>query len=107
MRNLIVLAALGLLIINPTFAGEDPKTLYKEINRKVTLDLSKIKLLNQRKNFVMVLFKIVDKKIEIVDIGGPNENLTDIISAELEEMRITSDYDENKVYQYKFKFVTE
>lgn len=107
MKNIIIAIALIFTSSNLSFAGEDPNSLYKEINRKMTIDFTNIKLFNERRNYVLVHFKITNNKIEILEINGSNGNLTDVIAQELEQMKISSNYVENKVYQYKFKFTVE
>ena len=103
MKKLIAVFVLSLMSMSLSFAGENPK-LFKEIKRKLTLDLSKIDL-SQEKS-VTVEFIIVDQEIEILKISG-SEELQEIMVKELEEMFIKSDSECDEIHQYKFSFKSE
>lgn len=105
MKKLVAIIILSFVSISASFAGENPK-LFKEINRKLKVDVSKVDLSNSAKNFVIVKFRIVNQEIEILGTEGSDE-LRALIVAELEEMFITSDADCEKVYRYKFNFKNE
>lgn len=105
MKKIVAVIALSLVSIGASFAGDNPK-LFKEINRKLTIDISKVDLTNSAKNYVIVKFKIVNGEIEILDAQGSDE-LRNMIIEELEEMFITSSADCEKIYRYKFNFQPE
>ncbi len=106
MKNVVLVLFVGLLSITSSFAGENPK-LVKEIQRKVKVDLSGIKLEKSKEHFVVVKFKVVNKEIEILNLKGSKKELTDLMLDELQEMFITSDADPKKIYQFKFNFSQE
>ena len=103
MKKLIAVFVLSLMSMSVSFAGENPK-LFKEIKRKLTLDLSKIDLSKEKS--VTVEFKIVNQEIEILKISG-SEELQEIMVKELEEMFIKSDSECDTIHQYKFSFSNE
>ena len=105
MKKLVAVIALSLVSISASFAGDNPQ-LFKEINRKLKVDISKVDLSNSSKNFVIVKFRIVNGEIEILGAEGSDE-LRAMIVAELEEMFITSSADCDKIYRYKFNFQQE
>lgn len=88
------------------FANKNPKLL-KEIKRKVTLDLSKVQLKKDSKEFVIVQFNVTNSKINIIDIEGSMDELTDLMMDELKEMVIQTDIIDNTTYTYKFNFEKE
>lgn len=106
MKKVVIALFVALLSTTATSAGEDPKLL-KEIQRKVKVDLSGIKLEKSREHFVVVHFRIVDKEIEVLDVQGSKRELTDLMLQELEEMFITSNADPKKIYHFKFNFSQE
>ncbi|XOV68855.1 MAG: hypothetical protein ACFHU9_06655 [Fluviicola sp.] len=106
MKKVVVALFVGLFTISSSFAGENPK-LVKEIQRKIKVDLSGIHLEKSKDHFVLVKFKVVDQDIEILNVKGSKEELTDLMLTELEEMFITSDADPGKIYQFKFNFSQE
>lgn len=105
MKKLVALIALSLLTAGASFAGENPK-LWKEINRKLKVDVSQVSLSKEHKNYVVVKFRIVDGDIEILGSLG-SEELRLMIVEKLEEMDIKSESDETTVYRYKFNFLEE
>lgn len=105
MKKLITIFVLSLVAVSTSFAGENPK-LFKEINRKLKLDASKVKLSKVHKNYVVVKFKIVDGEIEILGAVG-SEELRQLIVQKLESMEIDAEANESKVYRYKFNFRRE
>lgn len=106
MKKIVALFAIVFLGTGLSIAG-GPKNLYKEINRKIKLDFSSIHLNKTQAEFVMVKFKIVDDKIQIIQIEGTYDKLTEMIQTELENIIIKSDYDQDKMYKYKFTFTQE
>ena len=106
MKNVVVLLLMT-LISSATIAGENPKDLYKEINRKVYLDLSQIELDAQQKNYVEVQFKVVDSVIKVINVNGSMPKLESMITEELSKMNISSDCDEEIVHNYRFTFERE
>ena len=86
-----------------SFAGENPK-LFKEIQRKIKIDLSKVDLSKEKS--VIVEFRIVEQRIEIINASGSNE-LREVMLRKLENMLITSDADCNETHYYKFTFMRE
>jgi hypothetical protein len=105
MRKLIAAIVLSLITISTSFAGENPQ-LWKEINRKLKVDVSHMSLSKVHKNYVVVKFKIVDGEIEIMGSLG-SEELRTMIVDKLEDMDIVSKSDESKIYRYKFSFRAE
>ena len=105
MKKLATIIALSLISISASFAGENPK-LFREINRKLKVDVSQLNLSNAHQNYVVVKFKIVNGEIEILDAVGSHE-LRQLIIQKLEEMDINASSDESKVYRYKFNFRSE
>lgn len=105
MKKLIAIFVLSLVAVSTSFAGENPK-LFKEINRKLKVDVSQVKLSKVHKNYVVVKFKIVNGEIEILGAVG-SEELRQLIVEKLEEMDIDSEAKPSKVYRYKFNFLAE
>ena len=106
MKKVVVALFVGLLSISSSFAGENPKVV-KEIQRKIKVDLSGIQLEKSAEHFVLVKFRIVDQEIEIINVKGSKDELTDLMLAEMEEMFISSNADPKKIYQLKFNFSQE
>ena len=105
MKKLIATFVLSLVAVSTNFAGENPE-LFREINRKLKLDASKVQLSKVHKNYVVVKFRIVDGDIEILGAIG-SEELRRMIVNKLETMDIDSSADASKVYRYKFSFRAE
>ncbi len=105
MKKSIAVIVLSLMTISTSFAGENPK-LWKEINRKLKVDVSQIDLSKSKKNSVVVKFRIVNNEVEIVGSEG-SEALRELIVQKLEQMDIKASVDSNEVYQYKFNFRAE
>ena len=106
MKKLVATLVIGLFVTSYLSAGENPK-LFREINRKVTVDLSGINLHKDKKHYVVAHFKIVNQEIQILKLKGSSEGLEDMIKKELTEMFIKSKADPNTVYKYKFNFEKE
>lgn len=107
MKKVVALFAILLIGMGSSLAGDGPKSLYKEINRKIKLDFRSIQLDRSRTDYVMVKFQIIDSEIHILQINGSHDELAEMIQCELEEMIIKSDYEEDKTYRYKFTFQQE
>lgn len=105
MKKLIAAIVLSLITVSVSFAGENPK-LWKEINRKLKVDVSQVSLSKVHKNYVVVKFRIVEGEVEILGSLG-SEELRALIVNKLEEMDIVSKSDESKIYRYKFNFRAE
>ncbi len=105
MKKFAAIIVFSLISISASFAGENPK-LFKEINRKLKVDVSQINLSREHQNYVVVKFKIVNGEIEILDAVGSQE-LRQLIIEKLEAMDINASSDESKVYRYKFNFHAE
>jgi hypothetical protein len=105
MKKLVALFALSLLTVSTSIAGENPK-LWKEINRKLKVDVSQIDFSKSKRNSVVVKFHVVNNEIEILDAEGSDE-LRALIVQKLEEMDIKSTAGVNEVYQYRFNFRSE
>jgi hypothetical protein len=105
MRKLIATVVLSIMTMGLSFAGENP-TLFKEISRKLKIDLTKVDLKKSENNFVIVQFKIINQEVSIIDIKGSTELQTLIIN-ELEQMFIKSDSDPTVIHTYKFNFEDE
>lgn len=105
MKKLVAIFVLSLVAVSTSFAGENPK-LFKEINRKLKVDVSEMQLSKVHKNYVVVKFKIVNGEIEILGAVG-SEELRQMIVDKLEAMEIDTKADNSKVYRYKFNFRAE
>ncbi len=105
MKKLITAIVLSLITVSTSFAGENPK-LWKEINRKLKVDLSQMSLSKVHKNYVVVKFRVVAGEIEILGSLG-SEELRGMIVEKLGQMDIDSESEETKVYRYKFNFRAE
>lgn len=106
MKKVMLVLVVLVLSSGMTFANKNPKLL-KEIKRKVTLDLSKVQLKKDSKEFVIVQFNVTNSKINIIDIEGSMDELTDLMMDELKEMVIQTDIIDNTTYTYKFNFEKE
>ena len=106
MKKVALALFVAFVSVSSTFAGENPKLL-KEIQRKITIDLSGIHLEKSKEHFVSVRFRVVDQEIEIVNLKGSERKLTDLMLCELEEMFINADANPDKIYQFKFRFSQE
>lgn len=107
MKKALTLIAFVVLGIGTSLAGEEPKSLFKEINRKIKLDFSSIQLNQKHTDYVVVKFKIVKNEIKVLQMNGSQEVLIELIEQELNEMIIKSKYEEDKTYRYKFTFQKE
>ena len=105
MKKLIAAIVLSLITVSASFAGENPK-LWKEINRKLKVDVSQVNLSKIHTNYVVVKFRIVEGEVEILGSLG-SEELRALIVEKLEQMDIVSDANSDKVYRYKFSFRAE
>lgn len=105
MKKLVAVIVLSLMTISTSFAGENPK-LWKEINRKLKVDVSNVDFSSSKKNFVVVKFRIVNNEVEILDAEG-SEELRLLIIQKLEQIEIKASADENEVYRYRFNFRAE
>ena len=105
MKKLVAIFVFSLVAVSTSFAGENPK-LFKEINRKLKVDVSEMQLSKVHKNYVVVKFKIVNGEVEILGAVG-SEELRQMIVQKLEAMEIDTKADNSKVYRYKFNFRAE
>lgn len=105
MKKLVAIFVFSLVAVSTSFAGENPK-LFKEINRKLKVDVSEMQLSKVHKNYVVVKFKIVNGEVEILGAVG-SEELRQMIVEKLEAMEIDTKADNSKVYRYKFNFRAE
>jgi len=106
MKKFIIAIVLAIIPLGVTFAGENPK-LFKEISRKIKVDLSGLKLDKSQDNYVIVYFRVVNQEISVVDSQGTEEQLTELMMCELEEMFINTEANSSTIYQYKFTFEKE
>ena len=106
MKTVLFALMITFFSFGTTYAGENPKLL-KEIKRKVFLDLSSVKLEKNKVEYVVVKFRVTNQQIEVIEIEGSREELTEMMIKELEEMVIRSDAEDAATYQYKFKFEKE
>lgn len=106
MKTFLMTALIILFTNGISIAGENPKLL-KEIKRKVFLDLSNVNLEKNKQEFVVVKFKVTNHQIQVVDIDGTREELTEMMTKELQEMVIHTDAEDATIYQYRFKFEKE
>ncbi|MDB0037939.1 hypothetical protein N9F08_01115 [bacterium] len=105
MKKLVAAIVLSLMTVSASFAGENPQ-LWKEINRKLKMNVSQMSLSKVHKNYVVVKFKIVDGGVEILGAVG-SEELRLMIVDKLEAMDIDSESNQDKIYRYKFNFRAE
>lgn len=106
MKKVMLVLLVLVLSSGMAFANKNPKLL-KEIKRKVTLDLSKVELKKNSKEFVIVKFNVTNSKVNIIEIEGSMDELTDLMMDELKEMVIQTDIIDNTTYTYKFNFEKE
>jgi hypothetical protein len=106
MKKLVVLFILSVFTMSTSFASGNPE-LFKEIKRKLRLDMSQVDLNDNKKDFVLVRFKIVDNEIKIKDIDGSNVELKEAMVQELYSIEIDSNYSEGKTYLYRFTFMKQ
>ncbi len=105
MKKLAAVIVLIIITVSTSFAGENPK-LWKEINRKLKVNVSQVSLSKVHQNYVVVKFRIVNGGVEILGAVG-SEELRLMIVEKLEAMNIDSESNRNKVYRYKFNFRAE
>lgn len=105
MKKTIALSLL-LLVSQFSIAGNEPK-LIKEIQKKSIFNLKHITLNKERKDFVLVKFKIEAGEVIIIDLEGTQSALIGRVQERLEKMQVKSSYDENKEYSLKFTFEAE
>ena len=103
MKKLVVLFVIGLLTMSTGFEKGIPD-LVREIEKKVIVDLSNVELSEVHPEYVIINFKIVNGQINIQGINGTSEELKEIITKELYEIHIDSEYSEDKSYIYRFTF---
>ncbi len=105
MKKLVTVFVLSLMTMSVSFAGKNPK-LFKEIKRKLTIDLSKVNLDDNKDNYVVVRFRIINQEISIIETKGSKE-LEILMINELEKMFIKADSNPSVIHTYKFKFEKE
>ncbi|PHR47368.1 MAG: hypothetical protein COA32_08080 [Fluviicola sp.] len=106
MKTVLITILMILFSFGTAYAGKNPKLL-KEIKRKVFLDLSKVQLEKDKEEFVIVKFRVTNQQIEVIDIKGSQDELTEMMIKELQDMVIRTDAEDATTYQYKFKFEKE
>lgn len=106
MKTVLITIMITFFAYGNVHAENNPKLL-KEIKRKIFLDLSKVDLSKSQKDFVIVKFKVSNHQIEILDIEGSRDELTQLMMKELKEMVIRTDAKDASTYQYKFNFEKE
>lgn len=106
MKKFVVLVWSILFLSSAAYSGENPK-LFKEIQRKVKIDLSHLILKKSEVHYVIVKFQIINQEIDVIDIIGTEEELTDLMLCELKEMYIKTEAKEGEVFTYKFIFEQE
>ena len=84
--------------------GAENPNLKNEIADKLILDLSKVELDEELKDFVVVSFHICEGEIEITEITGTQKQLVDKVKTKLTQLIIEQEYDEETLYRYKFTF---
>lgn len=104
MRKVLVAAII--MASTTCFAGVNPK-LAKEIRSKAIINLTSIELDKNGRDFVSVKFRIEENEIQILNMNGSSEELKARVKAKLEKMRISSDYEEDRKYIYRFTFEKE
>ncbi len=93
----------GVVFTTISLGAENPK-LKNEITDKLILDLSKVELEEEFKDFVVVSFHICEGEIEITEITGTQKQLVDKVKTKLSQLSIEQAYDEETLYRYKFTF---
>ena len=106
MKTVLIATLMILFSFSTAYAGKNPKLL-KEIKRKVFLDLSKVQLEKDKEEFVIVKFRVTNQQIEVIDVNGSREELTEMMIKELQEMVILTEAEDATTYQYKFNFEKE
>lgn len=93
----------GILVANISLGADNP-TLKNEISDKLTLDLSKIELVEDHQDFVVVSFYICNGKIEIAEIMGSQKQLVQKVKNKLSQLKVGQEYDGETLYLYKITF---
>ncbi len=94
---------MGLLVIGNAFAGNNP-SLKRLLNKTIHIDLSQIEVNKYSPDYVNVSFKIVDSTVQIIKIDASQRELKQEIAEALGKLQITCEYEEGKIYAYKFTF---
>ena len=101
MKKIIVIIAIGISSVSMSFATK-PITLANEIKQKVFTNLKSNEKEKFNKNYVIVNFKIIDGKIKVSEINSSSLQMKNFIINKLNQIKINSNYEENKTYKYKF-----
>jgi hypothetical protein len=98
-----ILLCIGLIGSTGAFDKQE-STLKKELKEKMILDLTKVKLHQKFVDYVFVRFTICDSEISITNIEGTHQDVIEAVKIKLSRMEITSSYEEDKFYSFKFTF---
>ena len=100
MKKLVLVIVLGFSSLS--FGSPKSEGIGAELKNKVSVDLSTIRLNMYEEDYVIVDFTIVDGMINIVEIGGTQNALVDLMVSELQTFVVESGYDKDKLYLYEF-----
>lgn len=78
--------------------------LEQELLDKMILDLSEVELHDAFQDYVTVHFTICDQQIEIQSIGGSNQEVVEAVQDKMQKLQIDANYQEDKLYNFKFTF---
>ncbi len=98
-----ILLCVGLIGSTGAPDNQNP-TLKKELSDKMILDLSQVELHENFQDYVVVHFSICENEITIESIEGTHCEVIEAVNGKLTAMEINSNYEENKIYSFKFTF---
>lgn len=79
-------------------------TLREELSDKMILDLSQVNLHENYQDYVIVQFSICENEINVKSIEGTHNEIIGAVIEKMNLLEITSNYEEDKIYTYKFTF---
>ncbi len=103
MKTAIALLTVLLFSAGTSFASGNPDLVH-EIRNKIYVDLSNVEINEAGQDYVTVSFRIVDSEIKILEVGGSNDELEELIIRELNQIHVDSPYISGRTYVYRFTF---
>lgn len=101
MKTLLI--SIGLLGSTAAIDNQEP-TLRCELAEKMILDLSEVELHENFQDYVTVQFSICADEIILKSIEGTHDEVIKAVEAKLNSMEINANYEEDKLYSFKFTF---
>lgn len=98
-----ILLCIGLMCSTGNLDNKKP-TLREELSDKMILDLSQVNLHENFQDYVIVQFSICENEITVKSIEGTHKEIIGAVVEKLNLLEITSNYEEDKIYTYKFTF---